>query len=192
MYVGAAAVGALDSSWQLGLGYALISPAYDWDPDGTQTQKIYWGIFGLTATAYIINAIWIYRAAANAQAVDPIPQAIKPGWSVGWYFIPIANLWMPFRAMRETWASSVGTGWPMGSPLLLKIWWATWVTSLIISNIANRAIERSTTYEDYIRTLWYYLPAHALDMIAGLTFAMIIKRVSDGLDNPLQSAEVFT
>lgn len=34
---------------------------------------------------------WIYRASRNAHAFGPA-MTVTPGWAVGWFFVPIANL----------------------------------------------------------------------------------------------------
>lgn len=48
---------------------------------------------------------WIYRVNLNAAVWAP-GKPISPAWSVGWFFVPFANLLMPFRAMAETWRIS--------------------------------------------------------------------------------------
>ena len=69
---------------------------------------------GLVGTAqvliYLISGVlilmWIYRANHNARALGAANMDFTPGWSVGWYFIPIANLWKPYQAMKEIWKAS--------------------------------------------------------------------------------------
>lgn len=68
---------------------------------------------------------WIYIANSNARQLGAQGMEFTPGWSVGWYFIPIANIWKPFLAMREIWkASHRPAAWQSapGSPLL-GWWW---------------------------------------------------------------------
>ena len=48
------------------------------------------------AIMFMISAIfvgmWIYRAHANLRLVDVDGLIFTPGWSVGWYFVPVASL----------------------------------------------------------------------------------------------------
>ena len=66
-------------------------------PAGATPEALYgvaavYIVTGVAAIAcYIVNAVWIYRASANAQAIDPDPSRIGPGWAVGWFAIPIAG-----------------------------------------------------------------------------------------------------
>jgi len=49
---------------------------------------------------------WIYRANYNARQLGAEGMNFTPGWSVGWYFVPIATLWKPYQAMKEIWKAS--------------------------------------------------------------------------------------
>jgi hypothetical protein len=60
----------------------------------------------------VIFCIWIYRANYNARQLGATDMKFSPGWAVGWYFIPIANLWKPYQAMCEIWqASAAPANW---------------------------------------------------------------------------------
>ena len=64
-----------------------------------------WLILILT---YVVFGTWIYRAAANVDAASVPGFRFTPGWAVGWHFVPIANLFKPFGAMRQIWNASHG------------------------------------------------------------------------------------
>src|SRR3546814_553157 len=49
----------------------------------------------------IVVLRWIHRANVNARAMGARDLAASPGMSVGWFFVPIAHLWLPFKAMRQ-------------------------------------------------------------------------------------------
>ena len=89
---------------------------------------------------YIASAVWIYRASANARAIDPDPERIAPGWAIGWFCIPIANLWMPFRAIKQCWNSSMhGPGaLARAAPGFFALWWAAWILADVLSGISYR------------------------------------------------------
>src|SRR5262249_29946861 len=46
--------------------------------------------------AGIALLVWVYRANRNARALGAEGLAYSPGWSVGWFFVPLANLVMPY------------------------------------------------------------------------------------------------
>lgn len=94
----------------------------------------------LTLITVVFFGMWIYRAAANIVAASVVGFDYTPGWAVGWFFVPIANLFKPYAAMRQIWNASHGG---QGDELeraegLLAIWWGTWVLANIASNIALR------------------------------------------------------
>lgn len=50
---------------------------------------------------------WLYLAAFNVRALGASRLRFTPGWAVGWSFIPVANLWMPYLALKEIWQASI-------------------------------------------------------------------------------------
>ncbi len=86
--------------------------------------------------AAISLLVWVYRANRNAHALGVEGMSYSPGWSVGWFFVPLANLFMPYRVLRELWKAStpgVGADW-QGAPVsfILSAWWAIWFASGVI------------------------------------------------------------
>lgn len=92
---------------------------------------------------YVVSGIlflkWTYRIVANARLLNPSMKA-KPGWAIGWYFVPIAFLWKPFGYFKEAWGVSHNPTSPamVFTPAILRWWWALWLISIIASNIAGR------------------------------------------------------
>jgi len=77
---------------------------------------------------------------------------ISPGWSVGWYFIPFANLVMPYRSLKETFKASFNSEeWQnIRVPYDFPIWWATFLIGNVLSNVSFRmevAIGETYTYQ---------------------------------------------
>jgi hypothetical protein len=76
----------------------------------------------------IVWLIWQHHAHANARAITDGGTSISPGWAVGWWFIPFANLGKPFVAVRELWrASAGGDRWQEQRWAVLGWWWAAWL-----------------------------------------------------------------
>ena len=93
--------------------------------------------------AAVFFFIWTYAAASNARGLGNELLQISPGWTIGWWFIPFANLVMPFRAIKEIWQSSdpdarreSSTEWTLRktSPFV-TLWWATYLLASIVSSI---------------------------------------------------------
>ncbi len=50
--------------------------------------------------------MWLFRTYKNLEPLGSENIRFTPGWSVGWWFIPFANLVMPFKAVRGVWSES--------------------------------------------------------------------------------------
>jgi len=110
----------------------------------------------------VVVAFWIYRVSANAHALSD-EMTISPGWAVGWYFVPIANLFKPFQGMKEAWMASHFRGNWHGepTPALLGWWWGLWIVTNILANVSFRI---SMEYPDVLAPG----PVVALDITVAL------------------------
>lgn len=100
--------------------------------------------FLMILVCVVIVGRWIYRASANAHVISD-SMTISPGWAVGWYFVPFANLVKPFQAMKEVWLAShrSGSRFEEKTPALLGWWWGLWLANNFISNIYFQLTVRS-------------------------------------------------
>jgi len=95
----------------------------------------------------VVFLMWIHRANRNARALGAEGMTFTPGWSVGWYFVPILCLWKPYQAMKEIWqASQNPRAWTTQevSPIVSR-WWALWLLSNFLGQLALRLAFRAET-----------------------------------------------
>jgi hypothetical protein len=94
-------------------------------------------VYALTAVTF---GRWIYCANKNARALGAVGMQFSPGWSVGWYFIPILSLWKPYQAMKEIWQASSALEYWQGSAAapILGWWWFAYVVSAILGQLYFR------------------------------------------------------
>ena len=108
--------------------------------------------FALFVISGVLILKWIYRANYNARQLGASGLTFTPGWSIGWYFIPIANLWKPYHAMKEIWkASSNPQNWgnePV--PSILPWWWFLWIVSSALGNASFRFAMRAEEIDELI------------------------------------------
>lgn len=96
-------------------------------------------LFVTLIAAVIAVGCWIYLVNLNAHSfADGL--SITPGWNVGWFFVPVANLWKPFEGLRETWQASMDAeNWSfVPVPGLLRAWWGFWLVGSLLGNVAMR------------------------------------------------------
>ena len=129
---------------------------------------------------YVVNGIWIHRAAWNARAlVGQRHMEFTPRWTVGWYFIPFANLVKPYQAMKDVWIRSFGGATATSAPgtELLILWWWLWLLFNLASNIAGRMSWRATTLEQEVDALTVSIVSDALNIPLSLAFLAIVTRL---------------
>ncbi len=88
--------------------------------------------------------LWQYRAYKNLPALKVRKLEQTPGWAVGFWFIPVLNLFRPFQIMRELWNESDPDFDPelgflsssLGTPELISWWWAFWLISRVAERIS--------------------------------------------------------
>lgn len=107
--------------------------------------------------SYILVSMWTYRAMKNLHIIGDTNAEMSPGWAVGWYFIPFANLWKPFEGMLQIWRGSHHqAGESEKVPAYVGWWWATWLIGNFLSNIAVRLGGFMGDGADYDTSLWFY------------------------------------
>ncbi len=100
-------------------------------------------VFGAT----IMNWVWILYAARNVRALGAKAMKISPGWAVGWNLIPLANLIMPYFAMREIAQASVNASeWRTQSAgQLIGLWWPVNIaTGILVQMIFSASMNADT------------------------------------------------
>ena len=97
------------------------------------------GLLAYTVSAVFIG-MWIYRAHASLSAAGLEGLEFSPGWSVGWFFVPIMSLFKPFQAMKELWNASCYASDHLNedAPSLLTGWWATFLLGNFLANFGAR------------------------------------------------------
>lgn len=139
----------------------------------------------------ILVAMWIHRAHANLHHVGIEGLEFTPGWAVGWYFIPFANLIKPFQAMRELWNASMGHSDSFSEPAPdeVKYWWGLWIAGNILSNVAGRMTD-ANGITNPLGSVLAMVSSVALFLCA-LFLIGLIKRITEAQAGRVHVAEVF-
>lgn len=122
---------------------------------------------------------WIYRTNANAQTLAQ-GMNVGPGWNVGWFFIPLANLWKPFQGVRETWQVSQGEPvWQdVPVPSLMRWWWGFWLVSNFLANISLRLSLRGSTAGEALTVAWIDVALALIDIPLALFLITLVRRLT--------------
>jgi len=89
----------------------------------------------------ILFLVWIHRVSTNLQALSGEKLEFTPGWAVGWFFVPFANLVQPYRVLRDLWRVS-HRGKHDPAVVVVGWWWGLWLLGYVLSISAVLAAPR--------------------------------------------------
>lgn len=92
----------------------------------------------LTVLASIVMiAMWIYRANQNLRTLGFTGLNYSPAWATGSFFVPVANLIVPFRAMRELCNRSFGESEYQAYETVPDVssWWSCFVAGNLLQGL---------------------------------------------------------
>lgn len=170
------------STWT-GTGLDSAIPAFLWLP-----SLVSWAVI-------VLWLIWQHGSTTNLWARGYRDLKIRPGWAVGWWFIPFANFAMPLVAMLELDRRSTPDGVPRRASPLLGWWWAAWLASSIlpavgaVNSVFSAIIEQADrsrvanvfdfTTAAHSLAPWVLLAGVLQAIAAGLAIA-VVRRIDDG------------
>lgn len=142
------------------------------------------GIQAATVSAFLF---WIYRAHSNLPALGAENLDYSPGWAVGYFFIPILNLFRPYQVMSEIWRGSnpalysTTIGKILRSSSSLVGWW--WGMFLIMSYLNNVVSLRFTrhinTDEDFINACYFSAFSYLVISLAATITIKLVRNIED-------------
>ncbi|OHD04428.1 MAG: hypothetical protein A2885_01175 [Sphingopyxis sp. RIFCSPHIGHO2_01_FULL_65_24] len=148
----------------------------------------------LAFTTFVVFCMWTYRAAANVKAARVPGFGFTPAWSVGWHFVPIANLFKPFQAMRQIWAFSHGgdrDGIRDGQSLLIA-WWGLWSLSLAVGMVLGMAAASPVTPDEKHEAIILAIVNSATNLALYPLALRLVARLTEAQRDRLTAAGIFT
>lgn len=197
IYLGTEVLWALASvmEFQALAAFGPKDPLTYWDElptTGVQSLVIAAGGL-LSALGFVVSGIltlkWIYRVNLNAVVLAPAKE-VSPAWSVGWFFVPFASVYMPFKAMRETWQiSQTPDGWrTVPVPPLLRWWWALFLITNVLDNGGFRMSFKAETAGMLALSAQVSVISAMLTIPLILVLTSIVRQVTDAQAGLLEAA----
>lgn len=146
--------------------------------------RLYAYIAVLVATASAFFA-WVYRANANAHALGFARMAFRPGWAIGWWFVPIANLIQPARIVAELYRVAA-VGDPSAARHRIGIgpviaWWLLVLLSNGVDRYGNRQMDGETV-ETVRQGVVAFIAGDLMFLVAGGLAIFLVHRITAGID----------
>lgn len=149
------------------------------------------GIVGITQFVCIVIVgvlfiMWFRRAYVNAGSISDRKLKHDDSWAIWGFVIPIISLWYPYnfaseinekmdRFLKNAKSGYIPTeiGWAIG------LWWALYIISSVVSNIAFRLVLKEDTIEGLVTATQAYIFSDLFDIIAALVTIMMIIKMSE-------------
>lgn len=140
------------------------------------------GIFGMLIYLVMLTflMIWVYKANQNCWGFAAQGQfkdlKFTSGWSIGWWFIPLANWVQPPRIISEIWKVSTDPQNWKSVPLnpIIPIWWTLWIIAALLARIymfGSKSVVDIHTLKPYVIT---GIGVEILDIVVNILVASFV------------------
>ncbi len=132
----------------------------------------------LNVTIGVAFLAWLYRTTRNVPLLGGGDTRRTAGGAVGWWFVPIANLFVPYQIVADVdrrLAIVVGSAW---TRWLVLAWWLCWTLGGVLARILGFTRTSETTTIQELRELFeIQLYADVLVFVAGLLLLRLVWRM---------------
>ena len=118
---------------------------------------------------------WIYRSNKNLRMLSDEAMTFTPGWSVGWYFVPFANLYKPYQVMKEIWTVSHKS--EASNHAIVGWWWITCLISNFLGRLAFKLVMRADDASGYAASAMRYIISDGLDVVLNVVALAMVTRI---------------
>lgn len=168
-------VALVDRGDTLGAGSLTTAPLTD---SATAAYMLASGLLGVwLVVGGVVFVVWLSRVYAQAAVLRPARFSWRPGWTIGGWFVPLLNLYLPYRLTADI-SRSVNDG-VLAS---IKIWWTLLLLGVLVS-VGVAGMRLDTRVADSLGAVLSLgaMIGHALLVCAALAAAMLVRAVNNGV-----------
>jgi hypothetical protein len=139
---------------------------------------------GVRVICVVLFLTWLYRVFRNLPAIGARNLEFSPGWAIGWWFIPFANLVQPYKVVKELYGESRQAILREGAVDVFEVstenvglWWGAFLLSMFTLRISD-AMAGSDTVEPSRYFPVAYLAGQILFAVAAGLVMVIIRNVN--------------
>jgi Domain of unknown function (DUF4328) len=148
----------------------------------------------LQIAAYFITGvfflIWIYRAHRNLPELGVRRPRYSPAWAVGWFFVPILNLYRPYDMVKELWKESnpdvgISDAFFMqhsstqvqysSKSSLIGLWWGLWIGSYVAARAYSFLLSQPNPEDQLVAATWVGMISDGLSIAAAVSITCIVR-----------------
>ena len=142
-------------------------------------QLIFAGIYlVILVLTYIFYIQWFRRAYYNLHFQSDY-LSYSEGWAAGFWFIPVLNLYYPYKIMKEIFSetlSVLGKSEDDFPRALLRTWWFLYILGSVISQIASRLQFRADDIDELIKGDMISIAGSIVVIFAAIFAVKVIRR----------------
>jgi hypothetical protein len=161
-----------------------VDPAHASAIDDARATIAGANVLFLVATA-VVWVMWQYRAHRNVHKYLGRHLKTSPALAAGGWFIPFANIVLPFRAMSELTKATGALHGSTSSTSVVPLWWTTYIAGGVFAFIGFN----DTTVAEIRRGAAFRGASDILAIISALLAILIVRAISSAQDS-LQGAPV--
>ena len=168
------------TDFQNGVYFSQEMAVADAEANDKRQQAIAFLYLGVFIVSGVLILKWIYQSNQNARHFGAKDMSFSPGWSIGFYFIPIVSLWKPYQAMKEIWqASQNPADWSVVKvSSILGIWWFFWIANSMVGQAVFRMSRRAEEIPEIMNVNLVSQASEIISIPLALITWLLIKNVS--------------
>jgi hypothetical protein len=147
-------------------------------------------VYAATVVAWLA---WMHRAYKNLRSVGTGKLEYSTGAAIGYWFIPLANLFLPYLVMSDLWQRSHGGNRPEEDSIrprwLLGLWWVAWFATNVLMGLGNAAGLTSTDLVSQVAATGIWIWAYGGLVVAAVLAIFVVLRIERAqtalLDRPV-------
>jgi hypothetical protein len=146
----------------------------------------------ISVANFILWFVWIFKSNKLAQAFGASGMKYSPGWSIGWYFVPILNLFHPYLAMKELYLASLSpkqfdvnrdvTEQPE-SLNFVGMWWLFWIVDSGISKFAFRYSIKAEAIDELVFSTKLIMCSELSSVAIAVASLLLLKHMRAAQEN---------
>jgi hypothetical protein len=150
-------------------------------------------VAGLCSFAlFVLLVVWTWRAAKNQQALGRANPRFGPGWAIGAWFVPLANLVLPLLVVQDLWRGSDASvarerpDWRAAKgSALVGWWWAIGIVSLV--RLYDEGDDRSVTLAQFQDGDTVRAIGTVVAVVATLLLVLVVRSITQRQEDTLRA-----
>ncbi|MBP8534332.1 DUF4328 domain-containing protein [Streptomyces sp. MK37H] len=126
----------------------------------------------------VLWLVWFRTAYINSTVLNPGRQRFGSGYSVGAWFIPIAQLWLPKQIANDVWTSSTPPGPGRRGRAVLHWWWTFFVIMFLMFPVNGISEIVGDNSQDQRPTIAISIVDDSIGILTALLAIAVVRRIT--------------